>query len=67
MPLPFQLQSNRLQQKARAYHPGFLYFWNGGKVRRYETYLHFFLGKSDEKNIAELIASRPNAFTTIYR
>jgi hypothetical protein len=25
-------------------------FWEGGKVRRCETYLLIFLGKSDEKN-----------------
>jgi hypothetical protein len=29
-------------------------FWGRGKVRSYETYLHFFLGKSDEKNMADL-------------
>jgi hypothetical protein len=37
------------------------------EVKRYETYLQFFLEKSDEMNIADIISFYPDAQTTIYR
>jgi len=46
-------------KKAGIYHPRFC-FWGREQVRRYETYLHFFLRKSDEKNIAEVEKPCPN-------
>ena len=49
----------------------FSFGWRGLRVRvevkRYETYLQFFLEKSDEMNIADIISFYPDAQTTIYR
>jgi len=53
-------------KKAEIHHPPLL-FLGKGKIRKYETYLHFLLGKFDEKNIAAVASFSPNASTPICR